>query len=112
MEKPHNFSAHTIKKYGKNITNDYPASEKFFAESTDYYNLLDAIPYNAIEELRDYEINRDVMTNIVRRILDIFDAANINFATEVIRLDETPFDGLEEDVKKHKDFIISGESVD
>lgn len=109
MDKPHSFAGKVVHKYGKTTSNDYEQPEKFFADVADFYRLLDGIPYKAIEDLEKYELNRDVMVNVLRRLLDVFDAAKINVIEEIRRQDEDPFDGLEEDLAIKNGIKISGE---
>jgi hypothetical protein len=75
----------------------------------DFYHLIDGIPYKAIEDLEKYELNRDVLVNVYRRLLDVFEAANISIVAEIKRQDTDPFDGLEEDLALKKGIKISGE---
>jgi len=114
MDKPHSFAGRVIKKYGKTITNDYEQPDKFFADMHDCFRLLDGIPFSAVEDLEKYEINRDVMVEIVRRIIKIFAAAKVDIIQEIDRIDEDPFDGLEEDIAVKKSSTpqirISGET--
>lgn len=99
MEKPHTFAGRVIKKFGKTSTNDYEQPEKFFADTADFLRLLDGIPFSAVEDLEKYELNRDVMVAVIRRMLKIFDAAKIDFCKEVDRIEANdPFIGLEEDL--------------
>lgn len=109
MEKPHSFAGRVIKKYGK-TTNDYSQPDKFFADMTDCLNLLESIPFSAVEDLEKYDLNRDVMVNIIRRTIKIMQAAKIDLIQEMNKQNEDPFDGLEADIatKKHM-FKISGE---
>jgi len=111
MEKPHSFAGRVIQKYGKTTANDYAQPEKFFAEMADFYRLLDGIPFSAVEDLEKYELNRDIIVNVVRRIFKILDAAKVDLVAEIERQDEDPFDGLEQDIaiKKRSAIKISGE---
>jgi hypothetical protein len=115
MEKPHTFAGRVIKKFGKTTTNDYEQPDKFFADMHDLFRLLDGIPFSAVEDLEKYEINRDVMVEIVRRIIKIFAAAKVDIIQEINRIDEDPFDGLEQDLEIKKSntpvqIRISGET--
>ena len=99
MQKPHNFAGRVIQKNGKTILNDYPAEEKFFRDAEDFYRALDNIPFKAVEDLRKYDLNREVLVNIVTRIFTILGAAEVNVVDEMQKLQASPFDGLEEDLK-------------
>ncbi len=113
MEKPHTFAGRVMQKFGKKITNDYAQPDKFFADMEDFHQLLDGVPFSAIEDLKKYELNRDIVIKSLQRLFTICSAANINIMTEVKRMSETPFDGLEEDLAKKKSIIrISGELAD
>lgn len=108
MEKPHSFAGKVVHKFGKKSTNDYPQPDKFFADMADFLHLIDAVPYSAVEDLEKYELNRDVIVTVIRRLYKILDAAKIDLIKEIDRQDEDPFDGLEEDVAR-KQIKISGE---
>ena len=109
MDKPHSFAGKIIRKFGKQNTNDYTQPDKFFADMQDCLHLLDGIPFSAVEDLQKYELNRDVMINIIRRIYDICFAAKIDIDKEMDRMEKSPFDGLEEDIKKQATIKISAE---
>lgn len=103
MEEPRRFAGRVIKKFGKLTVNDYEQPQKWFVSMAEMYKLLDDVPFSAVENLEQYEENRDIMINIVRRIFKIFDAAQIDFSAEIDRIDgDDPFDGLEEDLKLKK----------
>lgn len=103
MGKPYTFANHVIKKYGRRATNDCPQPEKFFLDMKDLYNVLDAVPFLAVEELEKYESNRDIMINIVRRIFKICDSAKIDIEKEIDRLECDPTDEMsDEDNRKYK----------
>lgn len=112
-EEPKTFAGRVVKKYGKTKENDYPQPEKFFNDAQDFFRILDGAPYSAIEDLEKYEGNREVMINITRRLFKILDAAGISIVDEMRKMDETPFDGLEEDLEakkaKLKEQIMKGE---
>lgn len=109
MEKPHSFAGKVVHKFGKKSTNDYGQPDKFFADVADFLHLIDGIPYSAVEELEKYELNRDVIVTVIRRLYKILDAAKIDLIKEIERQDESPFDGLEEDLIKKPVIKISGE---
>lgn len=110
MEKPHTFAGKVIHKYGKTTANDYAQPEKFFADMADFYRLIDGIPFSAVEDLEKYELNRDIMITIVRRLYQILDAAKIDLVEEIKKQAEDPFDGLEEDIAIKKAAVkVSGE---
>lgn len=111
MEKPHTFAGRVMKKYGKQITNDQPQPEKFFNDMADYYRILDGIPFSAVEDLEKYELNREIVIKSLDKLLRICRASKINVIEEMNRLDESPFDGLEEDlaIKKKVNIQISGD---
>lgn len=111
MEKPHSFAGRAIHKYGKTTTNDYAQPDKFFADMAVCLRQLDDIPFSAVEDLAQYELNRDVLVQISRRIYKIFVAANVDLEAEFNKAEEDPFDGLEEDLelKKKLAIKISGE---
>jgi len=111
MEKPHSFAGRVVHKYGKTTTNDYAQPEKFFADMAVCLRQIEEIPFSAVEDLQKYELNRDVLIHIVRRIYKIFDAADVNVIEEIDRIETDPFDGLEEDleIKKKSMIKISGE---
>ena len=111
MEKPHSFAGKVVHKYGKTSTNDYAQPEKFFADMADCLRLLDGIPFSAVEDLENYELNRDVMLNLIRRTFKILEAAKIDVVEALKVQEEDPFEGLEEDlaIKKQNAIKISGE---
>lgn len=105
---PHSFAGRLIKKNGAS-KNDFPQPQKFFADMNDFYNLIDAIPFVAVEDLEKYEMNRDILISIIRRIMKILDAAKIDIVAEIERIEnEDPFNGLEEDLANRKSIKISG----
>jgi len=113
MEKPRTFAGKVVHKYGKTTTNDYAQPDKFFADMADFLRLIDGIPFSAVEDLEKYELNRDIMITIIRRMYKILDAAKIDLVKEIERQDTDPFEGLEQDIaaKKKQDAVIkiSGE---
>lgn len=114
MEKPHSFAGRVVQKHGKRITNDYAQPDKFFADMGDFLHTLDGVPYSAIEELEKYDLNRELMMQIIRRMFKIMKAAKISVSEEIKRKrEDDPFNGLEEDLaikKKNTSAIkISGE---
>src|SRR5271166_2390153 len=106
MEKPRSFAGRVIRK-GKVTTNDYAQPEKFFADMEHCLRIMEEIPFSAVEDLKKYELNREIMINVIRRAHLIIRAADIDVIEEIKRLDEDPFDGLEEDIKKKTTFKIS-----
>ncbi len=102
MEKPYTFAGKVVQKYGKIKFNDHPEPEKFFNAMKDYYTILDGVPYKAIEDLEKYELNRDIIIQSIQKLLRICQAAKIDVIQEMNRLDEDPFDGLEEDLAVKK----------
>ncbi len=112
MEKPRTYAGKVVRKYGKTTTNDFAQPEKFFLDMENFLHIIDSIPFSAVQDLEKYELNRDVMINIIRRMFKILDAANVDLIKEISRQDEDPFDGLEEDfaAKKASELIkISGD---
>lgn len=112
MEKPHSFAGKVIHKYGKTTTNDYAQPEKFFADMAVCLRQMEEIPFSAIEDLEKYDLNRDIMVHMMRRLLKIFRAANVDVMQEIKKTEENdPFEGLEEDleIQKKKSIKISGE---
>lgn len=110
MEKPHSFAGRYIQKNGKTITNDYAQPEKFFADMGSCLRLIEEVPFSAIEDLQKYELNRDVMINILKRVCKILNVANVDVYDELQKQHENdPFNGLEEDIAAKKKIKISGE---
>lgn len=112
MEKPHSFAGKVVHKYGKTTTNDYAQPEKFFADMAVCLRQLEEIPFSAVEDLEKYELNRDILINMMRRLLKVFRVANVDIMAEIKRVEEDdPFEGLEEDleIKKKSAIKISGE---
>src|SRR5271154_5412971 len=95
MEKPPSFTTRHLKKYGRQEVNDYAQPQKFFADMVDFYKLIDGIPFVAVEELEKYELNREIVIKVIRRLFKICDAAKINIIQEIDNMDKTPFDDLE-----------------
>jgi hypothetical protein len=106
MEKPYSFTEQAIKKYGKRVVNDFPEPDRFFNSMRDFYILLDAIPYKAIEDLEKYELNRDIVVQSIQKLIRICKAAKVDINKEIDRLEESPFDGLEDDIALKKNKII------
>jgi len=112
MEKPRTFAGRVVQKHGKTMTNDYAQPEKFFADMADFYRLIDGIPFSAVEDLKKYELNREIVVSVMRRLYQILDAADVDIVEEIERqMRDDPFDGLEEDIamKKQSQIKISGE---
>ena len=111
MENPRTYAGKVVHKYGKTTTNDYAQPEKFFADVQDFLRLVDGIPFSAVEDLEKYQLNRDVMINVIRRMFKILDAAKIDLVKEIKRQDEDPFEGLEEEfaIRKQNTIKISGD---
>lgn len=112
MEKPLTFAGQVIHKGRKKTFNDYAQPEKFFADMANCLKLMDEIPFSAIEDLQNYELNRDVMVRLSRRIYKIFRAAGLDICEEIDKQTVDPFEGLEDDIEiqKQKHAIkISGE---
>lgn len=93
------FAGRVIKK-GGNIELEQP--RQWFSEVESFYKVLDAVPLKAIEDLKKYELNRDIIIEVMRRCIQIIEAAGLDLVAELRRIDEDPFDGLEEDIAKKK----------
>ncbi len=92
------FVKNKVGKYGKRVVNDFSTNDKFFNSLADYYAILDDAPYKAIEDLAKYESNRDIVIKCIQRLFSICNAAKIDVIAELDRMEESPFDGLEEDL--------------
>jgi hypothetical protein len=100
-----------ISKYGKTTFNDFSANERFFAEMKTCLRQLDEVPFSAVEDLKNYDLNRDIIVEIIRKCFLILDAANVDVVDEIDRMEADPYDGFEEDteIRRSQQIKIAGE---
>ena len=98
MNKPYTFAGNVVKRGGKQITSDYPQPQKFFHEFEGYYSLLDNIPFSAVEDLSLYDNNRELILKSMHKLFRICWAAKIDIIKEIGKVEQDPFEGLEEDL--------------
>lgn len=110
MEEPKKFAGRVVHAHGRTTKNDFPQPDKFFADMKDFLYILDGVPLKAVEELEKYEMNREVMVNVIKRCMLIMKKANLDLLTEIKRLETDQFEGLEDDLKLKKGRLkVSGE---
>ena len=104
MFKPRTFAGRVITKGGKETANDFQQPERFFNELRSFIQVVDEVPLSAVEDLEKYELNRELVVELIRKSLRILNKANLNILEEMDRMEKAnnPFDGLEADLEQQK----------
>lgn len=96
MNKPKSYAGRTISKKGIKF-NDHNQPERWFCECKELLRQLDEIPFSAVEDLKKYELNREIIINIINKCITILDAANVNIGDEIDKLNADPYEDVEDD---------------